>query len=218
METQRKKKNCLQKLTKTWLCTVQSCLTFCDTMDYSTPDLLVHHQLLELTQTHVHWVGHAIQPSHPLMSPSSPIFNHSEHHGLFKWDISLQQVAKYWSFSFSISPSNEYSGPISFRMDWLDLLAVQGTFKHLFQHHSSKASILWHSAFFMVQLSHPYVTTGKTILLIPLGRWTIVEKLMSLLFNKLSKSLISIISRVHHEKFWTGWSTNWNQDCWEKYQ
>ena len=91
---------------------------------------------------------------------------------------------KYWSFSFSISPSNEYSGPISFRMEWLDLLAVQGTLKSLLQHHSSKASILWHSAFFMVQLSHPYMTTGETI---ALTRWTFVGKVMSLLFNTLSR-------------------------------
>ena len=90
---------------------------------------------------------------------------------------------KYWSFSFSISPSNEYSGLISFRMDWLDLLAVQGTLKSLLQHHSSKASILWHSAFFIVQLSHPYMTTGKTI---TLTRRTFVHKVMSLLFNMLS--------------------------------
>ena len=104
---------------------------------------------------------------------------------------------KYWSFSFSISPSNEYSGLISFRMDCLDLLAVQGTLKSLLQHHSSKASILWHSAFFIVQLSHPYMTTGKTI---ALTRWTFVGKVMSLLFNMLSitvyKNVKFEISRV----------------------
>ena len=93
---------------------------------------------------------------------------------------------KYWSFSFSISPSNEYSGLISFRMDWLDLLAVQGTLKSLLQHHSAKASILWHSAFFIVQLSHPSITTGKTI---ALTRWTFVDKVMSQLFNMLSRSI-----------------------------
>ena len=93
---------------------------------------------------------------------------------------------KYWSFSFSISPSNEYSGPISFRMDWFDLLAVQGTLKSLLQHHSAKASILWHSAFFIVQLSHPSITTGKTI---ALTRWTFVDKVMSQLFNMLSRSI-----------------------------
>ena len=99
---------------------------------------------------------------------------------------------KYWSFSFTISPSNEYSGLISFRMDWLDLLAVQGTLKSLFQHHSSKASILWHSAFFMVQLSHPYMTNGKTI---ALTRQTIVGKVMSLLFNMLSRLVIAFLPR-----------------------
>ena len=98
--------------------------------------------------------------------------------------------SKYWSFSFSISPSNEYSGLISFRMDWFDLLAVQGTLKSLLQHHSSKASILQRSAFFIVQLSHPHMTTGKTI---ALTRWTFVDKVMSLLFNMLSRSLIQVL-------------------------
>ena len=122
------------------------------------------HYLPEFAQTRVHWVSDAIQPSHPLSSPSPPAFNLSQHQGLFKWVSSLHQVAKkYWSFSFNISPSNEYSGLISFRMDWLDLLAVQGTLKSSFQHHSSKASILQCSAFFIVQLSHPYMTTGKTM-------------------------------------------------------
>ena len=120
---------------------------------------------VEFTQTHVHWVSDAIQPSHSLLSPSAPTFNLSQLQGLFKWVSSSHQVAKYWSFSFNISPSNEYSGLISFRMDWVDLLAVQGTLKNLLQHHSSKASILWHSALFIVQLSHPYMTTGKTIAL-----------------------------------------------------
>ena len=120
----------------------QSCLTLCNSMDSSTPGLPVHHQLLEFTQTHVHWVGDAIQPSHPLLSPSPPTFNLSQHQGLFQWVSSWPQVAKYWSFTFSISPSNEYSGLISFRMDWLDLCAVQGTLKSLLQHHSSKISVL----------------------------------------------------------------------------
>ena len=119
--------------------------------------------LPEFTQTHAHWVGDAIQPSHPLSSPSPPAFNLSQHQGLFKSISSSHQVAKVLEFHFSISPSNEYSGLISFRMDWLDLLAVQGTLKSLLQHHSSKAPILRHSAFFRVQLSHPYMTTGKTI-------------------------------------------------------
>ena len=102
---------------------------------------------------------------------------------------------KYWSFSFSISPSNEHPGLISFRMDWLDLLAVQGTFKSLLQHHSSKASILWCSAVFTVQLSHPYVTTGKTI---ALTRWTFVGKVMSLVFNMLSSLVITFLPRSKH--------------------
>ena len=149
----------------------QSCLTLWNSVNWSTPGLPVHHQLPEFTQTHVHWVGDAIQPSHPLSSPlllpsifpSIRIFsNESALH--IKWP-------KYWSFSFSISPSNEHPGLISFRMDWLDLLAVQGTLKSLLQHHSSKASILWHSVFFIVQLSYPYMATGKTI---SLTRWNFV--------------------------------------------
>ena len=143
----------------------QSCLTLCDLMDCSTPGFPVHHQLLEFAQTHVHQVGDAIQPSHPLSSPSPPAFNLSQHLGLFQWVNSSHKWPKYWSFSFSINPSIEYSGPISFRMDWLDLLVVQGTLKSLLQHHSSKASILRCSTFFIVQLSHPYMTTGKTIFL-----------------------------------------------------
>ena len=105
----------------------QSCPTLCDPMDCSTPGLPVHHQLPESTQTHVHWVGDAIQPSYPLLSPSPPALNLSQHQGLFRWISPSHQVARYWSSSFSISPSNEYSGLISLRMDWLDLLAVQGT-------------------------------------------------------------------------------------------
>ena len=145
-------------------------------MDRSTPGLPVHHQLPESTQTHVHWVRVAIQPSHPLSSPP-PAFNLSQHQGLFQWASSSHWGPKYWSFSFSISPSNEYLGLISFRMDWLDLLVVEGTVKSLLQHHSSKASILYHSAFFIVQLSHPYMTTGKNI---ALTRRTFVSKVMSL--------------------------------------
>ena len=134
----------------------------CAPMDCSMPGLPVHHQLPESTQTHVHRVSAAIQPSHPLTSPSPPAFNLSQHQSLFQWVSSLPQLPKYWSFNFSISPSNEHSGLISFRMDWLDLLAVQGTLKRLLQHHSSKASILQRSVFFMVQLSHAYTITGKT--------------------------------------------------------
>ena len=149
-------------------------------MDCSTPDLSVDHQLPEFTQTHVHRVCDAIQPSHPLSSPSPPAFNISQHQGLFNESTLCMRWPKYWSFSFSISPSREYSGLISFRIDWLDLLAAQGTLKSLLQHHGSKASILWRSAFFIVQLSHPYMTTGKTI---ALTRRTFVGKVMSLLFN-----------------------------------
>ena len=111
---------------------VQLCLTLCNPMDCNTPGFSVHHQLLEFTQTHIHWVGgDAIQPSHPLSSPSPPAFSLSQNRGLFQWVSSSHQVAKVWSFSFSISLYNEYSGLISFRTDWLDLLAVQGTLKSL---------------------------------------------------------------------------------------
>ena len=107
------------------------------------------HHLPEHAQTHVHWVGDAIQPSHPLLSPSPPAFNLSQHQGLSSESVLHIRWPKCWNFSFSISPSNEYSGQISLKIDWFDLLAVQGTLKSLLQHHSSKASVLWHSAFFM---------------------------------------------------------------------
>ena len=152
-------------------------------MDCSTQGFPVHYQLPELAQTHVHPVGDAIQPSHPLLSPSPPAYELSQHRVFSNESVLHVRWPKYWSFSFNISPSNEYSGLISFRMDWFDLLAVQGTLKSLLQHHSSKASILWSSSFFIVQLSHPYMTTGKTI---ALTRWTFVDKVMSLLFNMLS--------------------------------
>ena len=103
--------------------------------------------------------------------------------------------SKYWSFNFNINPSNEHSGLISFRMDWLDLLAVQGTLKSLLQHHSSEASIHWHSAFFILQLSHPYMNTGKTI---ALTRWTFIGKVMSLLFNMVSRLVITFLPRSKH--------------------
>ena len=170
----------------------QLCLTLYDPVDCSTPGLPVHHQLSELTQTHVHRIGDAIQPSHPLSSPfllpsifpSIRVFSNES--------VLHIRKANYWSFSFSISPSNEYSGLISFRIDWLYLLAVQGTLKNLLQHHSSKASILQCSAFFGVQLSHPYLTTGKTI---ALTRWTLVGKVMFLLFNMLSRLVITFLPR-----------------------
>ena len=143
----------------------QSCPTLYDPMDCSTPGLPFHHQLQEFTQTHVHQIDDAIQPSHPLSPPSPPAFNLSQHQDLFKWISSTGGIRwpKYWSFSFSISPSSEYSGLISFWIAWINLLAVQGTVKSLLQHRSSKASILRHSAFLMVQLSRLYMTTGKTI-------------------------------------------------------
>ena len=133
-------------------------------MNCSMPGLPVHQQLPEFTQTHVHRAGDAIQPSHPLSSPSPPAPNPSQHQGISNESTLRKRWPKYWSFSFGISPSNEHPGLISFRVDWLDLSAVQGTPKSLLQHHGSKASILWCSAFFTVQLSHPYLTTGKTIL------------------------------------------------------
>ena len=128
----------------------QLCPTLCDPMDYSTPGFPVHHQLLELTQTHVHRVSDAIQSSYPLSYSSPPTFNLSQHQGLFQKSVLRIRCPKYWSFSYSISSSNEYSGLISFRIDWFDL-AVQATLKSLLQCHSSKASVFQCSAFFMIQ-------------------------------------------------------------------
>ena len=161
-------------------------------MDCSMPGFPVHHQLQKLAQTHVHQVGDAIQPSHPRSSllllpsifPGIRVFS--------KKSVLCIRWPKHWSFSFSISLANEYSGLISFRMDWFDLLAVQGTLKSLPQYHSSKASIPRCSVFFTVQLSHPYMTTGKTM---ALTRWTFVGKVMSLLFNMLSRLVIAFLSR-----------------------
>ena len=170
----------------------QSCPTLCNLMDCSTPALPVYHQLPDLTQSHVHQFDDAFQPIHPLSSSSPPTFNLSQYQGLLKWVSSSHQVAKVVEFYFSISPSNEHLGLISFRMYWLDLLAVQGTLKSLLQHHSSKASILRCSAFFMVQLSHPHMTTGKTI---ALTRRTLVGKVMSLLLNMLSRLVITFLPR-----------------------
>ena len=153
--------NCTTSVSQSVSSVVQSCPTLCDPMNCSMPGLPVHHQLLEFTQTHVHWVSGAIQPSHPLSSVLLLPPNRSQHQSLFQWVNSSHEVARYWSFSFSIIPSNEHPGLISFRMDWLDLLEIQGTLKSLLQHHSSKASILRRSAFFTVQLSHPYMTKEK---------------------------------------------------------
>ena len=174
----------------------RSCPTLCDPMNHSVPGLPVHHQLLESTQTHVHRVGDAIQPSHPLSSPFSSCPQSPSSIRVFSNESTLHmRWPKYRSFSFSISPSHEHTGLTSFRMDWLDLLAVQGTLKSLLQHHSSKASILRRSAFFTVQLSHPYMTTGQTI---ALTRWTFVDKVMSLIFNMLSMFVITFLPRSKH--------------------
>ena len=170
----------------------QSCLTLYDPIDCCTPRFPVLHHLLELAQTHLHRVGDAIQSSHPMSSPSPPALNLSQHQGFSNESALRIRWPKYWSFSFSGSPSNEYSGLIAFRMDWLDLLAVQGTLKSLLQHHSSKASILQRSALFMVLLSYPYRTTSKST---ALTRWTFVSKVMSLLFNILSRFVIALFQR-----------------------
>ena len=169
----------------------QSCPTLCNPVDCSTPGFPVHHQLLEFTQTHVHWVGDAIQPSYPLSSPSPPASIFPRIRVFSNESILHIRWPQYCSFSFSISPSNEYSGLIFFGIDWFDL-AVQGTHKSLLQHRSSKASILQNSAFFIVQLSHPYMTTGKTI---ALTRQTFVGKVTSLLFNMLSRLVIAFLPR-----------------------
>ena len=161
-------------------------------MDCSTTGFPVHHQLQEFTQTHIHWVGDAIQPSQPLLFPSPPALNLSQHQGLFKWVSTLHQVAKVLEFQLQHQFFPEYSGLISFRMDWLDLPAVQETLKSLLQHHSSKASILWCSAFFIVQISHPYMIIEK---IIALSRQTFVGKVMSLLFNMLSRLVITFLPR-----------------------
>ena len=156
------------------------CPTLCNLMDCSRSGFpVLHHLLLKLMPIESVMPSNHLILCHPLFLPPSifpsiRVFSNESAH----------QVAEYWSFSFSISPSNEYSGLISFRMDWLDLLAVQGTLKSFLLHHSSKASILWCSAFFIVQLSHAYMTTGKTI---ALTRRTFVSKVMSLLFNTLSR-------------------------------
>ena len=148
------------------------------------PCLPVHHQLPEFTQAHVHWVGDAIQPSHPLSSPSPPIFNLSLHQGLFKWVSSSHQLAKVLEFQLQ-HPSFQWTPRT-------DFLAVQGTPKSLFQHHCSKAWILQCSPFFIVQLSHPYMTTGKTI---ALTRQTFDGKIMALLFKMLSRLVITFLPR-----------------------
>ena len=160
-------------------------------MDWGMPGFPVLHHFPELAQTHVHWVSDPIQPIRPLsfsfflpwIFPSIRVFSES---------VLCIRWPNYWSFSFSISPSNEYSGLISFRIDWFDLLAVQGTLKSFLQQHSLKASVLRHSAFFKLRLSHPYMTTGITI---ALTRWTVVDKVMSLLLNMLSSLVVTSLLR-----------------------
>ena len=169
----------------------QLCPTLCNSMNYSSLVSLsftIFKSLLKLMCI----VSDAIQPSHPLPSPSPPASIFPSIRVFSNESVLRVRWPKYWSFSFSISPSNEYSGMISFRMDWLDLLVVQETLKSLLQHHSSIASILQCSAFFIVQLSHPYMTTGKTI---ALTRWTFVGKVMSLLYNMLSRLVTTFFPR-----------------------
>ena len=167
-------------------------LLLCDPMYRCTPGLPVHQQSMEFTQTHVHRVSDAMKPSHPLSFVSPPVPNLSHDQGLFQWDNSSHEVAKYWNFNFSISASNEHPGLISFRIDCFGSPCSPRDTQGLLQHQSSKASILQHSAFFTTQLSHPYMTTGKTIALT--GR-TFVGKEMSLLFNMLSRLVITFLSR-----------------------
>ena len=168
----------------------QSCLTLCDPMDCSMPRFPVHHQLPDLTQTHVHRVSDTIQPSHPLSSPLLlPSIFPSIKWEIFKWVSSFHQVAKI--LELQVQHQSFQWIFVSFRIDWFDL-AVQGTLKSLPQYHSSKGSILWHSTFFIVQLSHPFMTIGKNI---ALTRWTFVGKVMSLLFNMLSRFVIAFLPR-----------------------
>jgi len=171
---------------------VQSCPTLCNPMDCSTLGFPVHHQLPELTQTHVNRNGDATQPSHSLSSPSPPALNLSQHQGLFQWVSSSHQVAKVLEFQLQ-----HQSFQWIFKTDFLEdrLVDLQGTLKSLLQHHSSKASILYRSAFFIVQLSHPYIIIGKNI---ALTRRTFVGKVMSLLFSMLSRLVIAFLPRNKH--------------------
>ena len=159
-------------------------------MDCGMPGFLIHLKFLELAQIHVHRVSDAIQPSYPLLPPSPPALNLSQYHGHFQEPALRLRWPKSWSFSFSISTSNEYSGLLSVMIDWFDHLALQGTLKNLLQHQSLKASILLCSAFFMVQLSYSYMTAGK---IIALTIRTFVSKVMSLLFNMLSRFVIAFL-------------------------
>ena len=178
---------------QSWCCysaAIQSCPTLCDPVSCSTPGFPVLHHLTELAQTHVHLVNDAILPSHPLLTPSLLVLNLSQHQGLSNESALGIRWPKYFHFSFNISPSNECSELISFKVDWFDLLAIQGTLKSLLQHHSLKPSILQCSAFFMVQLSHPYITMEKALTI-----WTLVSKVMSLPFNTLSRFVRAFLPR-----------------------
>ena len=160
-------------------------------MDCSTPGFPVLHHFLEFAQTHVHWVGAAIQPFHPLSSPS-PAFNLTQHQGLFQWVDSSHQVAKILELQLQCQSFQWIFRTDFLLIDWFDLLSVQGSLRSLLQHYGSKASILQHSAFFIVQLSHPYMTTGKTI---ALTIQTFIYKVMSLLYNTLSRFVIAFLPR-----------------------
>ena len=173
----------------------QSCPTFCNPMDCSTPGFPVHHQFLELAQSHVHWVHDAIQPYHPLSSPSPPAFNLSQHQSLLSQFFESGGQSIGVSALTSVLPMNIQDWFPWELMVWSPHPPVQGTLKSLLQHHSSKASILWHSAFFIIQVSHPYVTTGKTI---AFTRWTFAGKEMSLPFSMLSRMVIAFLPRSKH--------------------
>ena len=177
----------------------QSYMTICNPMNCSTSGFPVLHHLLEFAQTHVSWISDAIQPSHPLSPPSPPSLSLSQHQGVFQWVSSSHQVAKVLEPCFSISPSNKYSGLISLRIEWFDLLAVQRSLKSLLQHHNSKV-------LFMVQLSHPYMTTGK---IIALTIWNFVDELMSLLLNTLSRYVIAFFFAKEQASF----NSLWLQFC-----
>ena len=169
--------------------------TICNPMNCSMPGFSVFHYLPEFAQIHIHWVSDAIHPFHPTSPPSPLVLNLSSDQGPFQWVSSLHQVVKVLELQLQPQSFQWILGLISFRIDWLELLAVQGTLKSLLLHHSLKASILQRSAFFIVQLSHPYMTTGK---IIALTRWTFVGKVMSLLLNMLSRLAIAFLRRSKH--------------------
>ena len=168
----------------------KSCLTLQEPMDCSMPECPVLHHFPEFAQTHFHWVSDAIQLPYPLSPPSYPSFNLFQHQGLFQWVGSLHHVVKV--LNFNISPSSEYTGSISFRIEWFDLLVVQGALRSHHQHHNLKSSVFHCSVLFMVNLSHPYISTGKNL---ALTRQTFVNKVMPLLCNILSRFVIAFLPR-----------------------